>query len=106
MASKSTPTSDSVSITVAVSAKGGNNQVTLDNIPLSTTVGELKTKLKVRPNSRLGRSNQFENWDNQRSLSDYFVQNGESFDCVIQCTMEDGQSSFDDYNTWLSANKK
>ncbi|UJR29778.1 hypothetical protein I4U23_017325 [Adineta vaga] len=105
MASKSTSTSDPISITVSVSTKGGDKETTLNNISLSTTVGEVKSKLNVKPNSRFGRSNQFENWDNRRPLSDYFVKNGESFDCVIQCNMEEGQSAFDDYNEWLSANK-
>lgn len=97
---------DLINLTVEISAKGGNKKVVLNNIPSTTTVGELKIQLEVRPNSRFGRSDKFENWDNRRSLSDYFVKNGESFMCVIQCMMEDGQSEFDDYNEWLSANKK
>lgn len=63
-------------------------------------------KLSVRPNSRFGRLNQFENWDNRRPLSDYFVKNGEQFICVIQCVIEDGQPNVDDYDQWLLANKK
>lgn len=106
MSSTSSADSDLTNITVEVSSSGGNKNIVLNNIPSSTTVGELKTQLKVRPNSRFGRSDQFENWDNRRSLSDYFVQNGESFQCVVQCAMEEGQSKFDDYNEWLSANKK
>ncbi|CAF2569733.1 unnamed protein product [Rotaria sp. Silwood2] len=94
-----------VNITVELSSQGGNNKVNLNGIPLSLTVGELKTKLQVPPNSRFGRLDQFENWDNRRSLSDYFIKNGEQFQCVIQCVIEDGQSSFDDYNEWLAANE-
>ncbi|CAF3750597.1 unnamed protein product [Rotaria sp. Silwood1] len=89
-----------------MSSKGSDTTVDLNNIPLSMTVGELKTKLNVGPNSRFGRLNQFENWDNRRSLSDYFVETGESFDCVIQSVMEDAQRSFDDYDEWLLANRK
>jgi hypothetical protein len=106
MASTSSPDSDQISITVEVSSQGGNKNVVLNNIPLSISVGELKTQLKVRPNSRFGRFNEYGNWDNRRPLSDYFVKNGESFQCVIQCIIEEGQSSFDDYNQWLAANKK
>ncbi|CAF3546091.1 unnamed protein product [Rotaria sp. Silwood1] len=60
------------------------------------TIGELKTKLSVRPNSRFGRLNQFENWDNQRPLSDYFVKNGtvptidlasRYNDCCVACIL-------------------
>jgi len=106
MASASSSGANSISMTVEVSAKGSDKKVQLNNIPLSTTVGEVKTKLNVRPNSRFGRVNEFENWDNRRPLSDYFVQDGEQFMCVKQCTMEEGQSSFDDYNEWLSARQK
>ena len=106
MASTSSSGTDLISITVEVSAMRSNTQVDLKGIPLSTTVGELKTKLNVRPKSRFGRVDKFENWDNRRSLSDYFVENGESFMCVIQCVMSEGQPSFDDYDEWLSANKK
>jgi hypothetical protein len=105
MAATSTSDTDLISITVEISSKGGGNNVELNNIPLSTTIGELKTKLKVRPNSRFGRVEKFENWDNRRPLSDYFVQNGEQFMCVIQCAIVEGQPEFDDYDEWLSANK-
>ena len=103
----STPASgnESVNITVEVSAKGGDRMVDLNSIPLSTTIGELKTKLQVRPNSRFGRLQEYGDWDNRRPLSDYFVKNGEKFDCVIQCVMTEGQPSFDDYEQWLSAYK-
>ena len=107
MASTSSfPDQDSVSIMVELSSKGGDNKINLNNIPLSITVGELKNKLNVPANARFGRVNQFESWDNRRTLSDYFVKNGESFTCVLQCVVEEGQSNFDDYNEWLSANKK
>jgi hypothetical protein len=106
MASTSSPGSGLISITVEVSSQGGNKTFALDNIPSSMSVGELKTQLKVRPNSRFGRLNKFENWDNRRPLSDYFVKSGEQFMCVIQCVIEEGQHSFDDYNEWLSTNKK
>lgn len=105
MASTSSSGNDLISITVEMSSKGRNTTVDLNDITSSMTIGELKTKLNVRPNSRFGRLNQFENWDNRRSLSDYFVKNSESFQCVKQCTMEDGQPSFDDYNEWLLAYK-
>lgn len=105
MASTSSSGSNLINITVEIPAKGGNTKVNLNNIPLSMTIGELKTKLKVRPNARFGRLNQFENWDNRRPLSDYFVKNGESFQCVVQCIVEDEQQSFDDYNEWLLAYK-
>ncbi len=105
MATTATSNTDLVSITVEVSSQGGENKVELNNIPLSTTIGELKTQLKVRPNSRFGRVDQFENWDNRRPLSDYFAKNGENFTCVIQCTIVDGQPDFDDYDEWLSNNK-
>jgi len=106
MTSASSSESNLINITVEVSAKGGNNKIDLTNIPLSMTVGELKTKLNVRPNSRFGRLNEFEDWDNRRSLSDYFVKNDEQFTCVIQCVMAEGQPSCDDYNEWLKTNKK
>ena len=105
MAATSTSNTDRISITVDVSSRGGENKVELKDIPLSTTIGDLKTQLNVRPNSRFGRVDQFENWDNRRPLSDYFVKNGENYMCVIQCTMVDGQPDFDDYNEWLSNNK-
>lgn len=106
MSSTSASGTDLINITVEISAMGGNKEVNLSDIPKSMTIGELKTKLSVRPNSRFGRLNRFENWDNQRPLSDYFVKNGEQFTCVIQCIIEDGQQSVDDYNQWLLANKK
>jgi hypothetical protein len=105
MASKSNSGNGLISITVTISAKGGGNKIPVDNIPSSTTIGDLKKKIKVQPNARLGRSNKFENWDNKRPLSDYFVKDGEIFDCVTQCMMEDGQPEYDDYNEWLAANK-
>ncbi|CAF1283910.1 unnamed protein product [Rotaria sp. Silwood1] len=106
MASISSSGTDLISITVQISSKGSDATVDLNNIPSSMTIGELKTKLNVRPNSRFGRLNQFENWDNQRPLSDYFVKNGESFDCVIQSVIEDEQRSSDDYDEWLLANQR
>ena len=95
-----------VSIKVEISAMGGARKVNLSNIPLSMTIGELKSRLNVRPNSRFGRSNECENWDNRRTFSDYFVKNEEQFMCVIQCVVEDGQSHVDDYDQWLLANQK
>lgn len=95
----------SISIKVEIPSKGNNRTVDLNNLSSSTTIGDLKAKLNVQPNSHFGRSDQFENWDNRRTLSDYFVQSGESFQCVIQCSVEDGQASFDDYNEWLTAYK-
>ena len=106
MASTSSSGTDLISITVQISSKGSDTTVDLNNIPLSMTIGELKTKLNVRPNSHVGRLNRFENWDNRRPLSDYFVENGESFDCVIQSNLEDKQRSFDDYDEWLLANQR
>lgn len=100
-----TSTTNVISIKVEVSSRGGNKIVEVNNISSSTTVGELKTKLNVQPNSRLGRLEKFENWDNQRSLDDYFLKNGEQLSCVIQCAIQEGQPSFDDYDEWLSANK-
>jgi hypothetical protein len=105
MTSTSSPDADLISIKVEVSSKGGSNTVDLNNIPSSITVGELKTKLNVRPNSRFGRVDKFENWDNRRPLSDYFVKNGEQFMCVIQCVIVESQPSFDDYDEWLSTLK-
>ena len=95
-----------ISVTVELSGKGGNNKIILDNLPVSTTVGELKKQLKTEANARLGRANKFENWDNRRSLSDYFVGNGEQLNCVIQCSKEDGQSSFDDYDESLASRQQ
>ena len=95
-----------ISVTVELSSQGGNNKITLDNLPLSTTIGGLKKQLKTEANARLGRANEFENWDNRRSLSDYFVGNGEQLTCVIQCSKEDGQSSFDDYDEWLATRQQ
>ncbi|CAF3228024.1 unnamed protein product [Rotaria sp. Silwood2] len=106
MASTSSSGTALIDIKVELPSKGSNNTVDLNKIPLSLTVGELKTKLNVPPNSRFGRSDQFENWDNRRPLSDYFVKNGELFQCVRQCAIEEGQSFFDDYNEWLLANKE
>jgi len=103
MTSTSSSSVDLISIQVEVSSSGGNNMIDLNNIPSSTTVGELKTKLNVRPNSRFGRLNEYGNWDNRRPLSDYFVRNGEQFMCVIQCVMTEGQPDFDDYKQWLSS---
>ncbi len=79
--------------------------IDLNDIPASITIGELKTKLKVQPNSRFGRLNEYENWDNRRSLSDYLVKNGEQLMCVIQCIRTEGQPDFDDYDQWLSTYK-
>lgn len=95
------PSNDLISITVEMSGKQFCEKVVLDNISLLTTVGELKEKLNMRPNARFGRFQMFENWDNRRPLTDYFVQNGESFICVIQCSVETRQRLFDDYNQWL-----
>lgn len=95
-----------VNITVQVSAMRDNTTIKLNNISTSMTIGDLKNQLKVQPNSRLGRSGQFENWDNRRSLADYFVENDESFDCVVQCVVDNGQPSCDDYNEWLLARGK
>ncbi|CAF3628218.1 unnamed protein product [Rotaria sp. Silwood1] len=106
MASTSSSNTALINIIVEVSAKGSDNNINLNNIPTSLTVGELKKQLNVPLNSRFGRLNEFENWDNRRPLSDYFVKNGESFMCVKQCVIEEEQSSFDDYNEWLSTNKK
>ncbi len=105
MAATSTSNTDLISIKVEVSSRGGETKVELNDIPSSTTIDELKTKIKVRPNSRFGRVDKFENWDNRRSLSDYFVKNGEQFMCVIQCTIVEGQPDFDDYDEWLSTYK-
>lgn len=104
----STPPSGTglINIKVEISAMRANSTVELKEISSSMTIGEIKKKLNVQPNSRFGRANEFENWDNRRPLSDYFVENGESFQCVTQCVVEDGQSSFDDYNEWLSARNK
>ncbi|CAF1035582.1 unnamed protein product [Rotaria sordida] len=106
MASTSSSDNALINIIVEISSKGSEKKINLNDIPLSITVGELKKQLKVQPNARFGRLDQFESWDNRRTLSDYFVKNGESFMCVIQCTIEEGQSSFDDYNEWLLANNK
>jgi len=105
MTSTSSSGTDLISIKVEVSSMGGSNIVDLNTIPPSTTIGELKTKLNVQPNSRFGRLQKFENWDNRRPLSDYFVKNDEQFMCVIQCVMTEGQPTFDDYDQWLSAYK-
>ena len=105
MSSKSVVNTGVISITVEQSAKGGNTDTILNDISPSMTVGELKKKLNVEANSRFGRKDQFEDWDNRRPLSDYFVKNGELFQCVIQCMMEEGQSSFDDYDQWLAQYK-
>ncbi|CAF1136283.1 unnamed protein product [Didymodactylos carnosus] len=94
--------SDLISIAVTTSSKGGDRTVAVKNIPLSITVGELKTKLTVAETSRLGRLHEFENWDNRRPLSDYFVKDQENLGCVLQCSVEDGQSSYDDYDLWLA----
>ncbi|CAF1036453.1 unnamed protein product [Rotaria sordida] len=91
-----------ISITVEISPNDGQNEVTLANIPLCMTIGDLKQKLNVEPNSRLGRPHEFENWDNRRQLSDYFVKDYEQLVCVLQCIKEDGQSSCDDYDQWLA----
>ncbi|CAF0868859.1 unnamed protein product [Rotaria sp. Silwood1] len=64
------------------------------------TIGDLKQKLHVEPNSHLGRPHQSENWDNRRQLSDYFVKDHEQLVCVVQSIKEDGQSSCDDYDQW------
>lgn len=106
MSGASSSDTNLVSIKVEISAMGGMRKVNLSNIPLSMTIGELKSRLNVRPNSRFGRSNKYENWDNRRTLSDYFVKNEEQFMCVIQCMVEDGQSDVDDYDQWLLANQK
>ena len=84
---------------------GGGQEIELADIRLSTTVGELKKKLSVPPNTRCGRSNQFENWDNRRTLADYFVKDGEHLVCVVQCVREDGQSHYDNYDEWLKSNQ-
>ena len=106
MASTSSHNKDAISIKVDISGKGGSNTVDLNNISSSMTIGALKAKLRVQPNARFGRLDQFENWDNRCTLSDYFVKSGESFECVVQCVIEDGQSTFDDYNEWLAAYKQ
>ncbi|CAF3524673.1 unnamed protein product [Rotaria sp. Silwood1] len=90
-----------ISVTVEISLNEGQNEVTLANIPLSMTIGDLKQKLHVEPNSHLGRPHQSENWDNRRQLSDYFVKDHEQLVCVVQSIKEDGQSSCDDYDQWL-----
>lgn len=95
-----------VNVKVEISAMRGATTVNLSKIPLSMTIGELKTKLNVRPNSRFGRSNKYENWDNRRTLADYFVKDEEMFSCVVQCMMDDGQPDADDYDQWLLANQK
>ena len=98
-----TPSVDhTISVTVEQSWKGGNTKTTVDNLPLSTTVGELKKRLKTEANGRLGRTGEFESWDNRRSLADYMVKTGEQLECVVQCVREVGQSSFDDYDQWLA----
>lgn len=97
--------SNSVNMTIEVAAMRNNTKVELNSIPLTMTIGEVKKKLNVQPNARFGRLNEFENWDNRRPLSDYFVKNGEEFSCVVQCVMEDGQPSCDDYDEWLSTKK-
>ncbi|CAF3341063.1 unnamed protein product [Rotaria socialis] len=78
-----------ISVTVEISAMKGQNEITLANIPLSMTIGDLKKKLHIEPNSRLGRPHESENWDNQRQLSDYFVRDHEQLVCVLQCTKEE-----------------
>jgi len=105
MTSTSSSGTDLINITVEVSSMGGSKIVDLNNISPSITIDELKTKLNVQPNSRFGRLQNFENWDNRRSLSDYFVKNNEQFMCVIQCVMTEGQPTFDDYDEWLSTYK-
>jgi hypothetical protein len=66
------------------------------------TIGQLKQKLNVEPNSRLGRPNESENWDNRRQLSDYFVKDYEQLVCVLQDIKENRQTLFDDYDQWLT----
>ncbi|CAF2892063.1 unnamed protein product [Rotaria sp. Silwood2] len=91
-----------ISVTVEISSNDGQNEITLANIPLCMTIGDLKQKLHVAPNSHLGRPKEFENWGNQRQLSDYFVRDHEQLVCVLQSTKEDVQSSCDDYDQWLA----
>lgn len=95
-----------VSISVEFAAKGGSRTVNLDNLSTSTTIGEVKNQLGVAANSRFGRQNQFESWDNRRTLADYFVANGEKFDCVIQCMIQEGQPDCDNYEEWLAAHRQ
>lgn len=91
-----------ISVTVEISSLNGPNEITLANIPQCMTVGDLKLKLHVDPNSRLGRPNEFENWDNRRQVSDYFVRDHEQLVCVLQCAKENEQTSCDDYDQWLA----
>lgn len=91
-----------ISVTVEISSMNGQNEITLANIPLTMTIGDLKQKLHVEPNSRLGRCHEAENWDNQRQLSDYFVRDHEQLVCVLQCIKEETQSTCDDYDQWLA----
>ena len=92
-------------LTVEISSRGGGQQIVLNDISPSTTIGQLKTQLNVAENARFGRQDKYENWDNRRPLSDYFVKSDEIFTCVIQCVRENGQSKFDDYEEWLAENK-
>jgi hypothetical protein len=48
MASKSNSGNGLISITVTISAKGGGNKIPVDNIPSSTTIGDLKKKIKFK----------------------------------------------------------
>jgi len=91
-----------ISITVELSSVHGQDEITLANLELSMTIGQLKQKLNVEPNSRLGRPNESENWDNRRQLCDYFVKDYEQLVCVLQDIKEARQSSFDDYDQWLA----
>ena len=77
---------------------------TLTDLPLTTTIGQLKQKLNTDANAHVGRAGKFENWDNRHTLADYRVKDNETLDCVVQCSKEEGQTSFDDYNQWAAEN--
>lgn len=99
-------TTNRMKIQVEIQMKGGNKIITVEDAQSSLTIGQLKEKISVRPNTRCGRPDQYENWDNRRTLSDYFVKEGERLICVVQCVREEGQSSFDNYDEWLQNYQK
>lgn len=96
---------ETVQIRVKILSMGANRENDLDDIPVSTTIGELKEKLGLRPNTHCGREGQAENWDNRRTLADYSVRDGDQLACIVQCVVQDGQGSHDDYNEWLQNNQ-
>ena len=99
-------TNNTMKLQVEIQMQMGNRVVTLDDAQSSMTIGQLKEKLSVRSNTRCGRENQYENWDNRRTLADYFVKENERLVCVVQCVREEGQSSYDNYDQWLKNYQK